>query len=154
MRDQLIIIADNQNDSINLGHNSDMVLLGAGNDYVTVFSPSLIAMGSGSDTIAFEAANGVGPMRTASLIPMELLFFKGAGDAETTPSTPHDFLAFYGYGACASLKLESNNGHGQQTYEILNGAGKVVGEFGIDVTKDKDGAWHTLSASSDYKFYN
>ncbi len=150
-----IIVADNANSSINIGHNSDVVILGSGNDYVSLFdAPALIALGSGNNTVAFNAVNGAGPMASQSPIPMDIVFFKGAGDAEPTPSTPHDFLAFYGYGAGASLKLASNDGDGQQSYDILNGSGKVVGEFSIYVSQDHDGTWHTLSSASDYKFYS
>lgn len=147
-----VINADNNNDSINIGNNSDKIHLGAGVDYVTLGGgQSQIAIGTGNSTIDFEGALGAGQTASTGLMD-NIIYFKGAGDAWTTPTSPHDFLVFSGYGAGATLQLHANDGAGHQSYYIVNGAGVDVGLFSIAVNQDADGTYHTLSGTSDYRF--
>jgi hypothetical protein len=139
-----VINADNGNDSINVGNNSDKIHLGAGSDYVTLGGgQSQIAIGTGNSTIDFEGNLGAGVTSSTGLMD-NIVYFKGAGDAWTTPTSAH--------GAGASLELHANDGAGHQSYDIVNGAGVDVGIFSIAINKDVDGTYHTLSASTDYTF--
>jgi hypothetical protein len=141
------------NVSLNLGNNSDLVHLGSGADTVTLGGgQSQIALGAGNDLVVFQGGSGAGTVASNGTMD-NIVYFAGAGDHDT-PGVQHDFLAFYGYGAGASLQLRSNDGAGHEAYNIVNSSGVMVGEFAVAVLKDADGTFHTLSAATDYHFYS